>query len=208
MQVAIQAVNAARPGVSRARVSLARSLRPITSASSRASGSAAVEAIEPADSIAIGVSIIAQSRVFSGAPASRKARAACMIVPGPSTFGSRMPSGAAEIAACRSSSPQGVCGPLIADDDFAAAETACLHRLHDLRARGRFRLRSDRVFEIEDQGVGRQAYAPWPAPWRWNPAYTARCDADERPFKPPEPHSYNLCDAISLVQKRACGDST
>ena len=62
--------------------------------------------------MAFGVSIIAQMRVRSGAPASRKVRAAAMIAPGPSTLGRRMASGPAAEAAMRSSSPHGVCGPL------------------------------------------------------------------------------------------------
>src|SRR5476649_1213228 len=94
-QAAIHAVIVGRPGVSRARVSLARSLRPITITARRELGSAATEAIEPAFKMALGVSIIAQMRVSSGAPASRNVRAAAIMAPGPSTFGKRMASGPA-----------------------------------------------------------------------------------------------------------------
>ena len=55
-----------RPGVSLARVSLARSLRPITMTGRREVESAATAAIEPAFKIAFGVSIIAQMRVVVG----------------------------------------------------------------------------------------------------------------------------------------------
>ena len=101
-----------RPGVSLARVSLARSLRPITSTASREAGSAETAAIWPALRIAFGVSIIAQMRVLSGAPFSRITLAASMIAPGPSTLGKRMASGPAAAAAMRSSVPHGVWGPL------------------------------------------------------------------------------------------------
>ena len=111
-QLASHAVIVGRPGVSRARVSLARSLSPITITVRREAESAATAAIEPAFRTAFGVSIIAQIRVFSGAPASRSTRAAAMIAPGPSTLGKRIASGPAAEAAARSSSPHGVCGPL------------------------------------------------------------------------------------------------
>ena len=88
-----------RPGVSLARVSLARSLRPMTITERREFGSAATEAIDPAFKMAFGVSIIAQMRVSSGASASRNIRAATMIAPGPSTLGKRMASGFAAAAA-------------------------------------------------------------------------------------------------------------
>jgi hypothetical protein len=105
MQSESHAVIEARAGTKRARVSLARSLRPMTSTSSRELGSAATAAIEPACRIAIGVSIIAHSRTRSGAPASRNSRAACMTEPGPSILGRRIASGPAAAAAARSSRP-------------------------------------------------------------------------------------------------------
>src|SRR6202048_1603684 len=55
---------AKRPGVIRARVSLARSLVPITKAASRVSTSAAAAAISRALSMASGVSIIAHTRIL------------------------------------------------------------------------------------------------------------------------------------------------
>src|ERR1700727_2751907 len=98
-QLALHAVMVGRPGVSLARVSLARSFKPITITERRELGSAATEAIEPAFKIAVGVSIIAQMRVSSGASASRRTRAATIIAPGPSTLGKRMASGFAAAAA-------------------------------------------------------------------------------------------------------------
>ena len=62
-QVAIHDSIGARPGTWRARVSLARSLRPSTKPLSRVSASFAAAAIWRTLKIAAGVSIIAQMRV-------------------------------------------------------------------------------------------------------------------------------------------------
>ena len=119
-------------------------------------GSAATEAIEPAFKIALGVSIIAQMRVLSGAPASRSVRAAAMIAPGPSTLGSRMASGPAAEAATRSSSPHGVCGPLTRMTTSRPPKPPARTASSDLFARGDFLIGGDGIFEIEDQRVGGQ----------------------------------------------------
>ena len=111
-------------------------------------------AIEPALRIAIGVSIIAQIRVFSGALASRSARAASMIVPGPSTLGSRIASGAAAIAAARSSSPQGVWAPLTRMTTSRAPNPPARTASTTCCAGGRLGVGRDGILEVEDDRVG------------------------------------------------------
>ena len=84
----------------RARVSLARSLVPITKPASRVPGCAPRRRSRATLRMASGVSIIAHSRVLSGAPALASASAGADDVrAGSDTFGTRMASGAAAAAA-------------------------------------------------------------------------------------------------------------
>ena len=145
-----------RPGVSLARVSLARSLRPITITERRELGSAATEAIEPAFKMAFGVSIIAQMRVSSGAPASRSVRAAAMIAPGRRPWAREWRPVSAAEAATRSSSPHGVCGPLTRMTTSRPPKPPARTASSDLFAGGDFLVGRDRILEIEDQRVGGQ----------------------------------------------------
>ena len=79
-----------------------------------------------------------------------------MIAPGPSTLGRRMASGAAAEAAARSSSPQGVCGPLTLMTTSRPPNAARPHSLDDLFAGRDFLVRGDRILKIKDQRVGGQ----------------------------------------------------
>ena len=102
----------ARPGTRRARVSLARSLVPMTKPASRVSESCASAASALMLKIASGVSIIAQMRVLrSHFMSSRRWPTRSSVSTRP-TFGTRMPSGPAWAAALRSSACQGVSMPL------------------------------------------------------------------------------------------------
>ena len=97
-----------RPGTSRARVSLARSLVPMTKPASRVSESCASAASALMLKIASGVSIIAQMRVLRSIFMSSRrwpTRSSCSTLP---IFGTRMASGAACAAAARSSACHGV----------------------------------------------------------------------------------------------------
>ena len=87
MQVAIQGSIGARPGTMRARISLARSLVPITRQDSRVSMSCATAAIAAALRIAAGVSIIAQTLVLWSAPMSISRSARFSSMTGCDTFG-------------------------------------------------------------------------------------------------------------------------
>src|SRR6478735_5705796 len=85
----------ALPGTSRARVSLARSLVPITKPDKRVSESLAADAIRRTLKIASGVSIIAHTRVLWWVPISSNRRPISSRVSGVDTFGTRIASGAA-----------------------------------------------------------------------------------------------------------------
>src|SRR3954447_24329877 len=104
--------------------------------------------------IAIGVSIIAQSRIFSGACTPCRILATLMISPGCVTFGTRIASGAASQAASRSAVPPRRLERVHPDDEFARAITAALHRGADAVPRNRLGIRGDGVLEVEDEGVG------------------------------------------------------
>ena len=169
-----------RPGVSLARVSLARSLRPITITERRELGSAATEAIEPAFKMAFGVSIIAQMRVPSGVSASRNARAATIIAPGPSTLGKRMASGLGGGSRGEILLSPGRMRPIDADDDLAPAKAARAHGLAR-PVRGR-RLSGRGRPNPRDRGSARRRAASWlwPRPWRWSRACRGRFGAGEQ----------------------------
>ena len=144
-----------RPGVSRARVSLARSLRPITRTARREAESAATAAIWPALRIAFGVSIIAQSRVLlRRAVLPHEARGehdrAGTVDLGQEN-GVRTGGGGGD----QVGRPPRRMRTVHADDDFPAAEVA-LGRLDHLRPRRLFGVWRDRIFEVEDQRVRRQ----------------------------------------------------
>ena len=70
-------------------------------------------AIASACRIASGVSIMAQTRVRSAAPSLRRRRPTAASVSADDTFGTRIASGAAAMAAARSASPQGVSSALM-----------------------------------------------------------------------------------------------
>ena len=146
----------ARPGVILARVSLARSLVPMTKAVSLVSTSLAAAAISPALSIASGVSIIAQMRIFWSALMSTRRSATSSRWPGVDTFGTSTASGFALAAALRSSQPPFGVEAVDANDDLARAEPAGAHGIQHLLAGGGLAIRGDGVLEIEDDGVGRQ----------------------------------------------------
>ncbi len=74
----------------------------------RLAGSAPSAAISRAFSTELGVSIIAHSRVFAGAPMEPSTLATVTMSPGCATFGTRIASGATLAAARRSSMPQAV----------------------------------------------------------------------------------------------------
>jgi hypothetical protein len=95
------------------RVSLARSLVPIMKPARRVSPSRATAAMSAALRMAIGVSIIAHSQIRwpAARPVSR-AVTACRSVDF-DTLGTRIPSGPAWAAACRSSIPHAVSRPLM-----------------------------------------------------------------------------------------------
>ena len=102
----------ARPGSRRARVSLARSLVPITKPARRVSESLAVAAISRTLKIAVGVSIIAQMRVCRFACRLSRRAPIRSGWSGVDTLGTRIASGAAATAAVRSSANHGVSMPL------------------------------------------------------------------------------------------------
>ena len=102
----------ARPGTKRARVSLARSLVPMTKQARRVAGSRAARAMHSTSRMASGVSIIAQSAIERSAPRAVRRLPISTSVPGSETLGTRMALGQASAAAARSASNQGVPGPL------------------------------------------------------------------------------------------------
>ena len=106
----IQGSIGTRPRTSCAQVSLARSLVPSTNPVSRLRRSRRALAISWMLRIAAGVSIIAQTAMESGASSASSASATLSSTAGEDTFGIRIASGLAWIAARRSPSPQGVCG--------------------------------------------------------------------------------------------------
>ena len=85
----------ARPGTSRARVSLARSLVPMTKPASRVSESCASAASALMLKIACGVSIIAQTRVLRSVFMSSRRLPTRSSVSTVETFGTRIASGPA-----------------------------------------------------------------------------------------------------------------
>jgi hypothetical protein len=88
-------------------------LVPITRQASRFAGSAASAAISRAFSTELGVSIMAHSRVFGGAPMAPSTFATVTTSPGCDTFGTRIASGATFTAARRSSMPHAVSMALV-----------------------------------------------------------------------------------------------
>ncbi len=106
----IQGSIGTRPGTSWAQVSLARSLVPSTKQVSRVRRSRRALAISWMLRIAAGVSIIAQTAMESGASKASRWSAMLSSTAGDDTFGIRIASGLASMAARRSPSPQGVCG--------------------------------------------------------------------------------------------------
>ena len=144
----------ARPGTRRARVSLARSLVPMTKPESRVSESRAAAAIDRILKIASGVSIIAQILVLWSICMSSRRRP---IISNLFWVGDlrhqdrvgRGMSGGGEIV--------GVPGRIDAvdpDEHLARAEAAGLHGIHHLPPRGFLGVRRHRVLEIEDDAVG------------------------------------------------------
>ncbi len=103
----------ARPGVIFARVSLAKSLVPITKAASLVSTSAAAAAISRALSMASGVSIIAHTRILWSALMSMSRSATSSKWPGLDTLGTSTASGLALATMLRSSSHHGVSSALM-----------------------------------------------------------------------------------------------
>ena len=97
----------------RTRVSLAMSLVPITRASSRDSESFALAASARMRNSAIGVSIIAHSRVRWSVRMSSRRWPIISICSGVEIFGTSTASGAAWAAAVRSSACHGVSMPLM-----------------------------------------------------------------------------------------------
>src|SRR6516164_975455 len=102
-----------RPGVIFARVSLARSLVPITKAARRVSTSLVAAAMSRALSMASGVSIIAQTRIFWSALMSTRRSPTSSRWLGLDTFGTSTASGLALATALRSSSHHSVSRPLM-----------------------------------------------------------------------------------------------
>ena len=175
-----RAASAARPGSRRARVSLARSFVPMTKQAGacrrRARRSRSASRIEDRE-----------RRLDHGPePGALRRRRDCAGAGRPrresrrdDTFGTRIASGAAAAAAARSASPQGVSSAVDADHHFPRAVAARLHGGADLLARLRLGIGRDRVLEVEDHRVGRQASWPSPARGRWSRACRGRCDAGE-----------------------------
>ena len=108
MVMASHGTTAMRLWSARARDSFNRSFVPMTRQARRLAGSAPSAAISRAFSTELGVSIIAQSRVFAGAPMEPSTLATVTMSPGCATFGTRIASGATLAAARRSSMPQAV----------------------------------------------------------------------------------------------------
>ena len=104
---------AVRPGAIFARVSLARSLVPITNAARRVSTSLAAAAMSRALSMASGVSIIAHTRIFWSALMSTRRSATSSRWSALDTFGTSTASGLALATALRSSSHHCVSRPLM-----------------------------------------------------------------------------------------------
>ena len=152
-QSASQVVNAARPGTNRARVSFARSLRPITSTSRRAIGSAAVAAIEPAlENRHRRLHHRPEPGLLRRAGVAERARRQhdpagtvdlgeqnCIRRGGDRGFQVRL-------------APRRV-SAVHAHDHFAGPEAAFAHCLHDLCPRRDLGVRRDRILEIEDDRV-------------------------------------------------------
>ena len=146
----------ARPGTRRARVSLARSLVPMTKPASRVSESCASAASALMLKIASGVSIIAQTRVFrSHFMSSRRwpTRSSCFD---PADLGHQDPvrpgvGGGVEIVGM-----PGRVDAVDPDEHLALTEAAGLHRVGDLLAGLLLGLGRHRVLEIEDHAIGRQ----------------------------------------------------
>jgi hypothetical protein len=101
----------------------------------------------------MGVSIMAQSRIFSGACKPCKILATLMTSPGCATFGTRIASGAALQAASRSSVPHGVSSALIrmtiSRPPLATALDSGTHPI----AGERLCVRRNGVFKVQDQGI-------------------------------------------------------
>ena len=92
-----------------------------------------------------------------------------------------------------------------ADEHLARAEAAGLDRVGDLLARGFLGVGRDRILEVEDDAVGRQASSPFPARGRWSPACRARCGADgwscRRLYRPSA--NYQAGGTLEVNQRRA-----
>ena len=158
MQVESQASIGARPGTRRARVSLARSLVPITKPDRRNSESFASAAIDRILKMASGVSIIAQMRDFVIAMHVEQAAAEHFEHVRIGYFRhqdsvGRGVGGGGEVVGM-----PGRVDAVDADEHLARAEAAGFDGVGDLRARRLLGVGRHQIFEIEDDAIGGQGF--------------------------------------------------